>query len=215
MEKDKSRRQVCLVLECPPGAWHSSLTPHQCVSLLRAGTLPHAPLVALPPPPPASGTVLGTQECSVNTCWLIGSGATLPKSLGCMQCLWGEKKGSGMISDPSRKKWDGILPLPSQRTSHRSSSRQGAGGSGDIQASSSLAMCSRARFLVLLRVFSRHCRHKASCFSPVAGVAASSPSWSRSAEAAVQRSSQWRALRRARHNPMHSSALPWQLPRKG
>jgi hypothetical protein len=106
-----------------------------------------------------------------------------------------------------------LSPL-NQRTSYRSSSRQGVGESGDIQASSSLAMCSRARFLVLLRVFSRHCKHKASCFSPGAGVPASSPSWSRSAEAAVHRSSQWRALRSARHNPMHSSALPWQLPKK-
>lgn len=105
-----------------------------------------------------------------------------------------------------------LSPL-NQRTSYRSSSRQGAGESGDIQASSSLAMCSRARFLVLLRVFSRHCRHKASCFSPGA-VPTSSPSWSRSAEAAVHRSSQWRALRSARHSPMHSSALPWQLPKK-
>lgn len=106
-----------------------------------------------------------------------------------------------------------LSPL-NQRTSYRSSSRQGTGESGDIQASSSLAMCSRARFLVLLRVFSRHCRHKASCFSPVTGLPASSPSWSRSAEAAVHRSSQWRALRSARHSPMHSSALPWQLPKK-
>lgn len=106
-----------------------------------------------------------------------------------------------------------LSPL-NQRTSYRSSSRQGAGESGDIQASSSLAMCSRARFLVLLRVFSRHCKHKASCFSPGAGVPASSPSWSRSAEAAVHRSSQWRALRSDRHSPMHSSALPWQLPKK-
>ena len=90
----------------------------------------------------------------------------------------------------------------------------GAQGTRDIQASSSLAIWSRARFLVLLRVFSKRCRHIASCFSPAAGVPASSPSRSRSAEAAVQRSSQWRALSRARHSPMHSSALPWQLPGK-
>lgn len=106
-----------------------------------------------------------------------------------------------------------LSPL-NQRPSHRSSSRQGVGESGNIQASSSLAMCSRARFFVLLRVFSRHCKHKESCFSPGAKVPASSPSWSRSAEAAVHRSSQWRALRSARHSPMHSSALPWQLPKK-
>lgn len=168
-----------------------------------------------PSPTRAPGAVLGTGEGSVNTCWLIGSGATLPKSLGCMQCLWGEKKGSGMISDPSRKKWDGILPLPSQSKDQLQKQQQaGRRGVGDIQASSSLAMCSRARFLVLLRVFSRHCRHRASCFSPVTALPASSPSWSRSAEAAVHRSSQWRALRSARHSPMHSSALPWQLPKK-
>lgn len=81
---------------------------------MRAGTLPHAPLVAPHPPPAAPSTVLGVPQCSVNTCWLIGSGATLPKSLGCVQCLWGEKKGSGMVSDPPGKRWDGTLPLPSQ-----------------------------------------------------------------------------------------------------
>ena len=72
----------------------------------------------------------------------------------------------------------------------------GAQGTRDIQASSSLAIWSRARFLVLLRVFSKRCRHIASCFSPAAGVPASSPSRSRSAEAAVQRSSQWSHSRR-------------------
>ena len=128
---------------------------------------------------------------------------------GMYAMLMGRKKRKW---DDFRSSWKKVGWHPASPLSIKDSAMGvmagGAQGTRDIQASSSLAIWSRARFLVLLRVFSKRCRHIASCFSPAAGVPASSPSRSRSAEAAVQRSSQWRALSRARHSPMHSSALP-------
>lgn len=163
-----------------------------------------------PPPSPstwhsAGHTIMLSKYLLVD--WLGCHPAQVP---GMYAMLMGRKKRKWDDFRSSWKEvgWHPASPLSIKEPTMGTVAGGAQGNQGDIQASSSLAMWSRARFLVLLRVFSRRSRHMASCFSPAAGVPASSPSRSRSAEAAVQRSSQWRALRRARHSPMHSSALP-------